>query len=196
MYLLIVRKCYMDFGMKGLVHMDKNNKPNLIVYEYKEISVDTNQASLYMDAYENFGWEVDEKMHSSTVLGKVVINFRRDRKILNKTELTRLQRNFDASMEEIKQLEASKTSTATAAALAVGIIGTAFMAGSVFAVTAITPMIVLCIILAIPGFIGWTAPWFLYKRIVRSRTQKVTHLIEEKYDELYEVCDKGRKLLT
>ena len=182
--------------MKGLVHMDKNNKQNFVVYEYKEILVETNQASLYMDAYENFGWKLDDKMHSSTILGKMVINFRRDRKILNKAELTRLQRNFDACMEEIKQLEASKTSTATAASIAVGIVGTAFMAGSVFAVTSITPMIVLCIILAVPGFIGWTIPWFLYKRVVRGRTQKVTPLIEAKYDELYEVCEKGRKLLT
>lgn len=69
------------------------------------------------------------------------------------------------------------------------------MAGSVFAVTADTPMILLCIVLAVPGFIGWALPWFLYKRMVRRRTEKIAPLIEAKYDEAYAVCEKGCRLL-
>lgn len=175
--------------------MENNKSKNFTAYEYKEITVDMEQASLYIDAYENFGWEPDEKMQASPALGKVTLHFRRDRKIINKAELTRLQRNFDACMEEIKSLEASKKSTATAVSIAVGLVGTAFMAGSVFAVTAATPMIPLCIILALPGFIGWLLPIFLFKKMVRHRTKKVAPLIEEMYDELYTVCEKGSKLL-
>ena len=173
----------------------ENNSRTFTAYEYKEMTVDMEQASLYLDAYENFGWEADEKMRSSTTLGKATLHFRRDRKIVNKAELTRLQRNFDACMEEIQALEASKKCTATAVSIAVGLVGTAFMAGSVFAVTAATPMIPLCIILALPGFIGWLLPNFLFKKMVRRRTKKVAPLIEEKYDELYAVCEKGSKLL-
>lgn len=92
-----------------------------------------------------------------------------------------------------RQLEDSKKSAA--AAIAAGIVGTAFMAGSVFAVTADTPMILLCIVLAVPGFIGWALPWFLYKRMVRRRTEKIAPLIEAKYDEAYAVCEKGCRLL-
>lgn len=77
-----------------------------------------------------------------------------------------------------------------------GILGTAFMAGSTFAVTADPPQILLCIILAIPGFLGWIFPYFLYKRSVRKQTEKITPLIEEKYDEIYEICEKGNKLLN
>jgi hypothetical protein len=77
----------------------------------------------------------------------------------------------------------------------VGITGTVFMAGSVFAVTAAPPMIVLCIILAVPAIVGWILPCFIYKNIVRKRTEKVTLLIEEKQDEVYEICEKGNKLL-
>ena len=77
-----------------------------------------------------------------------------------------------------------------------GILGTAFMAGSTFAVTADPPQILLCIILAIPGFLGWIFPYFLYTRSVRKQTEKITPLIEEKYDEIYEICEKGNKLLN
>lgn len=77
-----------------------------------------------------------------------------------------------------------------------GILGTAFMAGATFAVTAQPPHILLCIILAIPGFLGWILPYFLYKTAVRRQTEKMTPLIEEKYDEIYEICEKGNKLLN
>ena len=77
-----------------------------------------------------------------------------------------------------------------------GILGTAFIAGATFAVTAQPPHILLCIILAIPGSLGWILPYFLYKAGVRKQTEKMTPLIEEKYDEIYEICEKGNKLLN
>lgn len=175
--------------------MDSRDNKTFIAYEYKEVSVDKDQVSLYMDAYENFGWEMDDRANSSSTQNRANLHFRRDRKIMNKMELTRLQRNFDACMEEIRQLETSKTSAASAAAIAAGIAGTAFMAGSVFAVTAQPPYIILCIILAVPGFLGWILPYFLYKRIRRKKTMKITPLIEAKYDEIYELCEKGNKLI-
>jgi phosphate/sulfate permease len=115
---------------------------------------------------------------------------------MNKMELTRLQRNFEFCLKEIYNLEQSKTSQATMYALVIGILGTAFMAGSVFAITAQTPRIILSIILAIPAIAGWVLPYFLYHNIVRKRTQKVAALIEEKQDEIYEICEKGNKLLN
>lgn len=74
--------------------------------------------------------------------------------------------------------------------------GTAFMAGSVFAVTAQPPHVLMCILLAIPGFLGWIFPYFIYKRIAARQTEKVIPLIEDKYDEIYEICQKGNKLLV
>ena len=111
-------------------------------------------------------------------------------------ELTRLQRNFEACVAEIGNLEKEKISRPSIAAITVGIIGTAFMAGSTFAVTAQPPHIILCIILAIPGFLGWVMPYFLYKAGVRRQTERITPLIEAKYDEIYEICEKGNKLLN
>ncbi|MBO5146132.1 MAG: hypothetical protein J6C19_11470 [Lachnospiraceae bacterium] len=93
-------------------------------------------------------------------------------------------------------LEKSKTSAATIYALIVGILGTAFMAGATFAVMAEAPHVFLCILLAIPGFAGWILSYFVYKRMVRKQIKKATPLIEEKYDEIYEICEKGNRLLS
>ena len=177
-------------------------KKEFVAYEYKEIIADRSRASFILDGYENFGWEVDGNAYED--LGesmnpyhqkRVLLRLKRNRKIVNKMELTRLQRNFEACISEIETLEKTKTSVAVIYALVLGIFGTAFMAGSVFAVTAQPPHILLCILLAIPGFIGWILPYFVYKKVLAKQTEKVTPLIEEKYEEIYEVCEKGNKLL-
>ena len=79
--------------------------------------------------------------------------------------------------------------------LFLGVVGAAFMDGSTFAATAQPPQYILCILLAIPGVLGWIFPYFLYKKIVGKQTKKVTPLIEAKYDEIYEICEKGNKLI-
>ncbi len=176
-------------------------KKSFVGYEYKEIIAESSHVSFLLDGYECFGWELDEKRTESkgsknpSYPKKEVLHLKRNRKIMNKMELTRLQRNFEACVKEIEALEKSKTSVATICALIVGIIGTAFMAGSVFAVTAQPPYIILSIVLAVPAFIGWTVPFFLYRRVAEKQTEKFTPLIEQKYDEIYEICEKGNKLL-
>ena len=69
------------------------------------------------------------------------------------------------------------------------------MAGSTFAVVHETTIIWLCILLAIPGFIGWILPWFLYQRIRKKQTENLQPLIEAKQEEIYEICEKGHSLL-
>lgn len=180
----------------------ENSRKEFIGYEYKEIFTDKNKVSFMIDGYENFGWEVDGNVYESEDIkknhgfqNKVILHLKRNRKIVNKMELTRLQRNFEACVNEIEALEKSKTSKATVYALVVGIVGTAFMAASTFAVTAQPPHVILCILFAIPGFIGWILPYFIYKRTAAKQTEKVNLLIEEKYDEIYSICEKGNRLL-
>ncbi|MGM9604010.1 MAG: hypothetical protein ACI3XG_02995 [Faecousia sp.] len=148
-----------------------------------------------MDCYENFGWEPDENIVATSQFHTVTLRMKRDRKIVNKMELTRLQRNFEASANEIDRLEQSKTSMATLWSLAVGIIGTAFMAGSVFAVTHEPPIYWLCILLAVPGFLGWILPYFVFRHTMLARTKKIQPIIEAKQEEIYEICKKGHDLL-
>lgn len=185
---------------------DETKNREYIGYEYKEIEVGASKVSFFMDCYENFGWELDQNVmpyaseshggYARNSHSRHMIRMKRNRKIINKMELTRLQRNFEACINEIDMMEKSKTSLATVYALVIALIGTAFMAGSVFAVTAQPPMIIACIVLAIPGFSGWILPYFVYRKVERKQTAKVNPYIDAKYDEIYEICEKGNKLLN
>lgn len=127
------------------------NTQEFIAYEYKELNVKEDMASFYLDCYESFGWQRDEKFPPQKSGEKMIIKLNRNRKLVNKVELTRLQRNFEADMEDIFSLEGTKTSAAVVTALIIGLIGTAFMAGSVFAVTADPSQILLCIYIGSSG---------------------------------------------
>ncbi len=164
-----------------------------IGYEYQEVAVKSAISPIYADGYENFGWKLEDSYLSLGKPDSVTMKFKRDRKIRNKPELTRLQHQFDAVASDIVSLEASKRVRASIAAYVVGIIGTAFMAGSVFSIT--SALLIPCIILAIPAFIGWLLPYFLYRSIERKKTASVTPLIDSKYDELYTICEKANGLL-
>lgn len=174
--------------------MEQGKRP-FVGYEYKKITVSDENASWYLDCYEAFGWEPDENVPGTPGSHTVTIALKRDRKIVNKAELTRLQRNFEACAAEIDHLEHSRQSAATMWALIVGVIGTAFMAGSVFAVTHEPPIIWLCILLAIPAFIGWILPYFLYRSLADKRTRQIQPMMEAKQEEIYELCEKGHSLL-
>ena len=168
---------------------------SFVGYEYKEIPAEGDKASFYLDCYESFGWVPDEHGREESGRGKGWLVLKRDRKIINKAELTRLQRHFEACVKELDALERSKTAKASVCAIVVGLIGTAFMAGSTFAVTHTPPLVLLSIVLAVPGFIGWIVPIFLYRWMVGRRTRIVDELKERKYDEIYEICEKGHQLL-
>ena len=172
------------------------SEKKFVGYEYVDITVKQAMESVYVDGYANFGWNLESTSTPVAGVGSVVMRFKRDRKIGNKAELTRLQRQFDSYVEEVESLENSKVIKASIVAYSIGIIGTAFMAGSVFLSTHEPPMVVACIIFAIPGFIGWILPYFCFEGIYRKRITQVTPLINHKYDEIYEICEKANSLLN
>mgnify|MGYP006072626041 CR=1 FL=1 len=175
--------------------MNEQEKKDYVGYEYKEVTVRLEEASFYQDCYENFGWKPDGNFTMARGSHWTTLRLKRDRKIINKMELTRLQRNMEACVASIDELERSVTSGARLYAVLLGLVGTAFLAMATFAVVAPEPRILLCVILAIPGFAGWILPLFVYKWIRRKRRERTMPLIEEKYDEIYAICEKGQKLL-
>ena len=179
----------------GVILMDTALEKNSFTgYEYRDITIKKTMQSVYADSFGSFGWIAEGIGEAVGKVDSVVLRFKRDRKIRNKSELTRLQRQFEACTAEIVSLEKSKVTKAAAVAYVVGVIGCAFMAGSVFAVTA--GNIPLCVALAVPGFLGWVAPYLIFRSISRKSTEVVNPLIEQKYDELYNVCEKANALLN
>lgn len=175
--------------------MEDKKKTPFIGYDYKEVTVPSEQASFYRDCYETFGWKLEENCTPYQGVHLTKIKMRRDRKIINKMELTRLQQHFENCAREIEDLERSKHTVASIWALVVGFAGTVFMAGSVFAVTHTPPIYWLCVLLSVPAFSGWLCPYFLFRYKVRVQTRKVQPIIERKHDEIYEICQKAYSLL-
>ena len=168
---------------------------NYIGFDYLSITVKKDQEMLYEDGYLNFGWQLVKTIPGNHQGTKTDMRFKRNRKIRNKAELTRLQREFDATIAGIDMLERSKITRAVNTAITIGMVGTAFMAGSVFAITADAPNVVLSTILAIPAFAGWISPYFCYRYMVQQRSRQIVPFIDEQKDLLYEICEKGNHLL-
>jgi len=173
------------------------NAGNFVGYEYRDITINRDLESLYADGYQSFGWILEKAVAPGSPVGlnHITLKFKRDRKIRNKMELTRLQRQFDACVVALEGMERSKTAAASIAAYSIGLAGTAFMAGSVFAIVATPPIIPLCIVLAVPAFAGWILPYFLYKSRYAKKAEALAPLIDSKYDEIYEVCERATSLL-
>ena len=106
-----------------MLEMNRNAQA-YVAYEYKEATVDLKRDSEYLDGYESFGWELDEayEAHASYAgmpvrESLISLHLRRDRRIVNRMELTRLQRQFEACMKEIHTLEGLKDIHATICSL-------------------------------------------------------------------------------
>lgn len=168
----------------------KINEKKFVMNEYLEVNVKQDLVQLCSDCYHALGWTI---INTNTGIGSVTLKLQRNRKVKNRSALCDLQRKCEDAFSSIEKLESSKTTKAMAASLGTGIIGTAFMAGSVFAYLA--SMIPLCVILAIPAFIGWGLPYSFYKKFLKESTEKANPVIDKNYDVIYEACEKAGQLL-
>lgn len=166
------------------------NQEKFAMNEYLQVNVKQNLVHLCSDCYHALGWTI---LNTSTGIDSVTLKLKRDRKIKNRAALCDLQRKCEDAFTAIEKLEKSKNTKAIGISIGIGILGTAFMAGSVFAY--IASMIPLCIILAIPGFMGWGTAYFLYKKFLIESIEKVNPIIDRNYDVIYEACEKASQLL-
>lgn len=168
-------------------------RENVIGYEYKEIITDHRMEAMYRDCLPYFGWQLDASIPSVRKQETIILRFKRDRKLCNKSELTRLQRQFEAYVKEIIELEASKTTKAKIVSFTVGLVGTAFMAGATFSY--LGGHVFWMILLAIPAFLGWILPYLLYRSIAEKQTREINPLMEQLNDDIYTICEKANLLL-
>lgn len=140
-------------------------------------------------------WQPFQKQLSNHDSDKEVeITFKRDRKIARKQELDQLESRFEHCARAIQGLNDSKGTAASIAASAVGLVGTAFMALSTFAYLAgMSPAF---IIAAVPGFLGWIIPYFLYRSMRASRERAIAPKIQEQEENVYTLCQSGSEILS
>lgn len=163
-------------------------------YEYTTVRTVRDLESLYRDTYRNFGWIVDGYGSSLPNANTVALKFKRPRRIKNRPQVVELQRKAERALIEIAALEKSKGTSAFAVSVTTGITGSAFLAGSVFAIDA--DQWGLSIPLGAIGLIGWLAGYLAYGRVRARRTGRVTPLIDQRYDIVYETSEQAAHLLA
>lgn len=170
----------------------KNDKDEnrFIMNEFLEVNVKRDLVQLCNDCYSALGWTI---LNTHTGIYSITLKLVRDRKIKNRVALCDLQRKCEDAFIAIEKFEKSKEMKVMGISIGTGLLGTAFMAGSVFAILA--SIIPLGVALAIPGFIGWGLGYFLYKKILRETTDKVNPIIDRNYDVIYEASEKAYQLL-
>lgn len=170
-----------------------------VAYEYLTLQVDRDLEPLYKDTYRSFGWII-ETSTSRVLAGStpnpntVTIKLKRDRRIRNRPLVNELQRKAENALEAIRSLEKSRTSTSVATALGIGILGSAFLAGSVFAIQA--NLWLLAIPLGAIGLLGWLAGWLAHGRVRDRKTAQTAPLIDQQYEIVYAASEQAARLLT
>ena len=162
-----------------------------IAYEYKEKTINKQYSDLYLDCIINLGYEVTDK---NVNLGKVNLHLKRNFKIQNRNEVITLEKQFEEKFKELEKINNEKKDLAIITSLSIGLIGTALLAGATFSFLANN--ILLMILLAIPGFIGWFFPYFIYKKIGNKSQIKVNNRTEELRFEIYQIIEKAFNLLN
>lgn len=161
--------------------------PDFVGYEYTSVRADGAHESMVIDAYRNFGWLPDGSRRGGE------LHFKRDRNLLNRTELTRLQRQFDSHMRELETLGKAPARKSSIIGWCVGLIGCVFLGGATFSY--LGGLMGLMVALAIPGFLCWLGVGPLAKRIRKIMTERNEPAIDHLHDVNYDVCRRANSLL-
>lgn len=187
--------------------MKNSETKDFVAYEYLSINVRSEKEALYVDCYENFGWiltnsnsalveKEDYYINNSNLSDNKLINlkFKRDRKIKNKVKLLSLQRKLEMALKEMEKLERQPKTAGLISALSIGLVGTVFLAISVFAITAIKPLYLVCALTGIIGLVGWGLGFFSYKYVKDKKEKENISLIDEQYNIIYDSQEQAKKL--
>ena len=203
--------------------MSQENRKDYIGYDYKTIIVSKKFESAWVDSYDSFGWKLEKRraaiekplwgplqvmLAPLTLLpgsffknlviehesdDKVELHFKRDRKVQNKNELNRLGFEMESTLNSMERIEKYKTFSASVAAYVTGLLGTVFMAIATFGYLA--SEISVCIEFGIAGFVEWILAFVAYSIIKDKKAKKVVAEIENKFDELNDICMKAYELI-
>ena len=186
--------------------MKNSETKDFVAYEYMQVKVTSEKEALYIDCYENFGWKLTSSSNTlidkedyyinSNINGNINLKLKQNRKIPNKAKIITLQKKCENGLRELNRLEKEPNSKGSLYAVTVAVIGTIFVALSVFAITATSPIYWLGVITGIIGLIEWFLAYPIYNKVKRKQEEMNTSLIEEQYNTIYDSCEQAQKLLN
>ena len=199
----------------------KNNN-DFVAYEYKTINATRDSAGMYIDSMENFGWNLieDDGFNAQVLLtnlnpanlGRNIANaaqtfgetadvaptmtlkFKRDRRIANKQQLDKLEREYEAALSAINRIERKNNAQTMGVSLGTGIIGAVFVGISVYSF--VSSNIFMGVIFAAVGAIGWTIGFFSNRKVSQKKSAQTEPLIQKQLDIAYGACEQAHALLA
>lgn len=168
---------------------------DFVTYEYKTVSVKAKDLNKAIDLYEAFGWEVTG---TTTAFGSVTVSLKRDRKQKHKTELSKLERQAETTMESINGLHRSKTlgagifgwifGTVSTLVFGGGMCLTMLMSGNPFALAG-------GVALGVLGALLCAVNYPIYKKLVAKKTKQILPVIDQTEEKFANLLEQGNDLL-
>ena len=199
-----------------------SNKENFVAYEYKSVNATRDSAGLYIDCMENFGWTLIENDRydvqallsnlNPANLGRNIANaaqsfgetadaapamtlkFKRDRRIENKSEIEKLEREYEAALRAIDRAERKNVAQTMGISLGTGIVGTVFIGLSVY--NFVFSNMVLGVLFAAVGAVGWAIGFFSHLNVGKKKSAHAEPFIQKQLDIVYNICEKAHALLV
>lgn len=169
-------------------------RSDIFSYDYTTVEAKGNSAPEIADCYEALGWDLAS--HRESFGGGATLNFKRNRKIKNKDQLSRLQIKLDDAIRSIGELEERKTRSANIVAIIVGIIGTLVFGGGMCMCMLMpeTWALVVGIVLGAVGAGICALGYLAYKKLRAKNTTAMNVLIDKKRDEISAICEDAHRI--
>lgn len=173
--------------------MNNQSTDEVVVYEHTGLRVPRHLETVYRDTAPQFGWDIDAVETGAGISGHSTLRLKRDRRLRNRPMTLELERANRSALTAIDALERSRTSIPRTIAITIGIIGSAFLAGSIFLLEG--DFLVASIALGTIGLLGWLAGWFSFNKSKSARAPKVDAAIDRQYDIVYDTAQRAAALL-
>lgn len=161
-------------------------------YEYRTVRCERDLEPLVRDTYEALGWIVEDHGPLLPNPAQISLKLKRDRHTKNRQLLLPLQRKAESALESITHLNRTQGRKAAVVAAALGVIGAALLAGSVF--TMAGGIGIVSIVLGVAGLLVWLVGYLAHGRVRARTVASLAQLVESHYEAVYQASEEAARL--
>ena len=193
-----------------------------VAYEYKNVTVKRESATMYEDCMSNFGWELIDESFPGFASGESITNqiagaatsfasavstpskaasnieivqkYRRDREVKKNREVALLEKECEQALAAIGGITRKNQAWTMGTSLGIGILGTVFLGFAVY--NFIFSHIVWGILLALIGVAGWAIGFFANLKGGKKRAETSDSKVQDQIDIAYSACERAHALLV